>query len=464
MAGTAIETKPASARVFFCLQHEELNMKMSKRLRELLAKKEQNVKAARKLLDTVEAEGRDMTEEESEQHKELIASIGETTDAIAAERTLLEAEADLEGRSIDDGAGTDVIGLAAAEDPKRGFQSMGEFATAVRAAMSGPGAQVDERLLIDAAVPSTAGRESVGSDGGYAVPPQYRTDIMEAVGAEDSLFSMTDQIPIERNSIKMPVDETTPWDTTNGIQVAWEDELNQLSQSKPHLDLTEFNARKITSLVPVSEELMEDASAMDAYLRRKAPVKIQFAVDLAIVQGNGVGRPLGLLNSPALITVAKEGSQSADTIVRANINKMWARMPARNRRNAVWLINQDADPQLQELQFTGTESPIPLYMPNGGLSQTPYDTLKGRPVIYHQAANTLGSKGDIMLVDMSQYATVVKRGGIKVDVSMHLYFDANAMAYRFILRVGGHPWLKAPIDPRDGSNTLSPFVTLAERA
>lgn len=433
---------------------------MNERLRALINQRKEKLAEAQAIVPEGDAE--DLTDEQYKAKADLIEEIKAMDSKIATLQAEAEAERNAPALPSD---GVSPTGRDRREDdPKAGFESFGEFAMAVRSACRKTGAYEDERLNIAAAAPSTAGSEASGEDGGYAVPTEYREGIMQAVNSEDSLFSRTDQITIGRSAVKMPVDETTDWQSSGGIQVYWEDELNQITGSKPKLDMVEWNARKVTALVNVSNELLEDSTAMDAYIRSRAPRKMNFAVDLAMLQGNGVGRPLGILNAPALVTVAAEGSQSADTILRENIDKMWQRMPATNRRNAVWVINQDIESELQSLQFTGTESPVPVFLPAGGYSQSPFDTLKGRPILYHQAASTLGDKGDISLIDWSQYATVVKSGGIKVDTSMHLYFDADAMAFRFIMRVGGHPWLSSPIQPRVGSNTLSPFVTLAERA
>jgi len=48
-------------------------------------------------------------------------------------------------------------------------------------------------------------------------------------------------------------------------------------------------------------------------------------------------------------------------------------------------------------------------------------------------------------------------------VSIHLWFDYDTTAFRFVLRIAGQPWWSAAADPRDGSATYSPFVALAER-
>ena len=52
---------------------------------------------------------------------------------------------------------------------------------------------------------------------------------------------------------------------------------------------------------------------------------------------------------------------------------------------------------------------------------------------------------------------------IRVDTSIHVEFERGMTAFRFNFRIGGQPMLSAPIDPKNGSNTLSPFVALAAR-
>jgi len=347
-----------------------------------------------------------------------------------------------------------------------GFRNFGEFASSVRQGVRG---NVDPRLIANA--PSTYSTEGVGADGGFAVPPDFRQAIMEKVMGEDSLLSRTDVLTTGSNSVTIPTDETTPWQTTGGVQAYWEGEGNQITQSKLSLNSEQIRLNKLTALVPVTEELLDDAPTLDGYLSRKVPEKFDFAVNLALLQGNGVGRPQGILGADCTVSVAKETSQVADTVVAENLLKMYSRMYGPCRSNAVWLINQDIEPQLMQANLkiknvAGSENVggSHVYMPPGGISQSPYGTLFGRPVIPTQACETLGDKGDIIFADMSKYLSVLKTGGIRQDVSMHLWFDYDMSAYRFIFRVGGQPWWNSAISPRDGSNTLGCFVTLDERA
>lgn len=347
---------------------------------------------------------------------------------------------------------------------KGDFKSLGDFAMAVKDATRG---RVDPRLIVNA--PSTYGSEGVGADGGFAVPPDFRKEIVARVTGEDSLLSMTDNMPTTSNTAILPVDETTPWQSTSGIQAYWEGEGAPVKQSKPELQANIIRLNKLTALVPVSEELFEDVASLEFYLKRKAPEKINFKVNDALVTGTGVGMPLGILNAPCTVSVAKETSQPADTIVAENLMKMWARCYGPCRNNASWFYNQDIETQIMAAAIkiknvAGTENVggFPVYMPPGGLSSTPYATLFGRPMIPTQACKTLGDKGDIILGDMKQYFTATR--DLRQEISIHLWFDHDIVAFKFVLRVAGQPWLSAPISPLNGSNTLSPFVVLDERA
>lgn len=341
-----------------------------------------------------------------------------------------------------------------------GFQSFGEFALAVRQA-SMQGRTPDPRLFAAGAAPVPA-NEGTGADGGFAVPPDYRNTIVQFINGDDSLIPRTDNIPTAANQITMPIDVTTPWQTTGGIQAYWEGEAALKTQSKPALDTQTTRLNKIIALVPITDELLEDAPAMDTYLRNKAPEKIVYKVNDAILNGDGTGKPLGVRQSAAKITVpAVAGQLEADPLRLANITAMWGAMYVPGRKRAVWLAN----PSAETIFLTMTIGQYPAYLPPGGLSASPYGTLLGRPVLYMENMAALGTAGDLLLVDLKAYmsATKVSNPGIRTDVSIHLWFDYDVTAYRFVLRIGGTPWWKAPMLAGDGVTQRSPYVELATR-
>jgi HK97 family phage major capsid protein len=199
-------------------------------------------------------------------------------------------------------------------------------------------------------------------------------------------------------------------------------------------------------------------------------------INTAIIAGSGVGQPQGIIPGysavgPSVVQVSKATSQPADTLWMVNVTSMWSRMYAPWRRNAIWLINQDLEPQLPGMAFQANgasslvpgTSAVPAYLPMGGLSGAQYGTLYGRPVVPVEACSAIGDLGDIILVDLNQYWVLTKAGGMQTDTSIHLYFDQDITAFRFIFRINGQPAWSDTIARQNGSNTLSWAVALQAR-
>lgn len=352
---------------------------------------------------------------------------------------------------------------AEVKDGRGGFRTFGELALSVRAACM-DGGVMDRRL--EQLAPSTFATEASGSDGGFAIPPDFRTDIVTKVMGPDSLLARTDQYQCSGNSFTAPVDELEPW-STSGIRAYWEGEGKQHTASKPVFNDQTTKLNKLAALVVVSDEMLEDATSLDSYLRKKTPQVMNHKINEAVLFGTGAGMPLGAVNGAAKVRVAEESAQTADTVVYANVSKMWNRMYAPARQNAIWLCNQDVEPELEKLYLpTGSNSGALVYMPPGGISGAPYGTIRNRPVIPIENAKQLGDEGDLILWDPSTYLTVTKKGntGVRTDMSIHLYFDYDLTAFRFIFRLGGQNWFTKPVTPANGSNTRSNVVTLADRA
>ena len=434
----------------------------------------QLTQAAKNIQAKADAENRDLLADEQKEISEIFSSFEQTELEIDRRNKLNEMNsrisAPLPRKADNDNLNNStsqsnkrIVTASAIEDRNKwGFRSVGEYLASVVSA-SKRGGNIDPRLIANA--PTTYGSEGIGVDGGFAVPPDFRSTIVEKVMGVDSLLSRTDQQTSQSNSITFPADETTPWQSSGGILVSWESEGGLKAQSKPALVEKTVKLNKLVALVPMTDELLEDAGAMANYVNRKAPQKMNYAINNAIINGTGVGQPLGVLNSAGTISVAAESGQAADTVRFENVVNMWARLTPQARLNAVWLVNPDVESQLMQMQFPGTGTAVPVYLPPGGLSASPYATLLGRPVIPNEANPALGDSGDIILGDLSSYLTVVKGGGVRQDVSIHLFFDYDVTAFRFVLRVGGQPWWNSAITAAQaGSNTRGFFVTLATRS
>lgn len=437
---------------------------MNKRLSALIQRKAAAVKTMRDI--TAAAGDNDLTAEQAQAFDEAKASVETLQAQIDREQSLIEIERTSSAVVVPDNAAIEVGIDRRTLDASHGFATFGHYLGAVRSAALRPQA-VDQRLLIGAAA-TTYANESVGADGGFLVPPQYSSEIMSVIESNDPLLSRCRQIPVAGNSFIMPKSEETAHGTT-GVQAYWDSEGDAINNTKPAFSNIEIKLNRLTALVPVTEEALEDAGALGAWVNQIAGEKMSFKVTDAILNGIGVGQPLGLLAAPCLVTVAKESNQAASTVLAANVFKMWSRMPAANRSRSVWIAHSDVEALLPQMtvnvkNVAGSENVGggPIFLPPGGLSGSQYGTMLGRPIITCEASPALSSAGDLVLADMSQYIAITK-GAVKADQSMHFFFDQNMRAFRFVMRVGGQPWLSAAIARKNGSSTLSHFVALGAR-
>jgi HK97 family phage major capsid protein len=295
--------------------------------------------------------------------------------------------------------------------------------------------------------------------------PEFSSAILEREVGQD-LWGLADNYTIGGNSMSFPrVRDTnrTDGNRTGGLQSYWKGEEQTLTASTPQFDTTSLKLNKLTVLVYVTEEMLDDTSvALEQFVSRRVRAELTFGLSNAMFRGTGVGQPLGFLASPALVTVNKETDQTADTINGDNVVKMWSRRLQESESNYVWLINQDCEPQLFNLQLGTSYGTQLVYLPPGGLSGSPYGTLMGRPVISTEFNSTVGDVGDICLVDTKQYLTIGK-GGITESVSPHVEFLRDALCYKFTVRVDGRPAFDSPVTPFKGSNTQSGFIALQAR-
>ena len=346
------------------------------------------------------------------------------------------------------------------------FRGLGEFLLSVASA-GAPNGTIDPRLR--SLAPSGAS-EGVPGDGGFFVREEYASLLYNKGFEMAAVAPRCDrqQMGAGTNRIKIPIVNETSRATGSrwgGVRVYRTNEAGTVTATKPNFDYIEMAVEKLMGLAYATEELLVDATLMEGVFTRAFSSEFAFTIDDEIVRGDGAGKCLGILNAPALVTVSKESGQAADTIVSENIIKMYTRMPARNRGNAVWLVNQDIESQLHtmNLVFPTNAGGVATFLPPGGLSGQPYAQLYGRPIVPIEQASALGDLGDIMFVDLSEYL-IIEKGGLNAAQSMHVRFLYDEMTFRWTMRNNGQPKWKSAITPYKGSNTVSPFVALQARA
>jgi len=302
--------------------------------------------------------------------------------------------------------------------------------------------------------------ESVPSDGGFLVPTQQAAQI-HAVSLENELvMPRAFVLPMTSNEAKIPAMSIGDHSVAllGGFSASYVDELGTISEANPKTRAMVLNAKKLTGLVRFSNELAADIPSSESQITALCGKGLAWYRDKAFLKGTGAGQPLGILNAPCLIEVEPEGGQGA-TITYTNLVNMVSRLFAGSFSNSVWIAHQTCIPQLLQLSLPiGTGgSAIQVMTESSGLFK-----ILTRPVVFTEKTEPLGSKGDIMLCDFSQYV-VGLRQGMRFDTSIHAHFTTDELLARLIERHDGMPLWSEALTLLDGSTTVSPFVTLAAR-
>jgi HK97 family phage major capsid protein len=343
-------------------------------------------------------------------------------------------------------------------NPERtgGFRGVAEFATSVR--------NLHANGIADPRFSAAASgyQQNQGSSGeGVLVPTEFREQIWSLVFADDDLLGFCNPEPTQGNSVGIAKDETTPWGAS-GVQAAWRSEGTQMIASKAAVTPALLQLHELYAFVLATQEVLDDAPRLQNRILVQAARAIRWKAFEGVVWGDGNGKPLGFMNSKALVTVAAEAGQSANTIVVQNVLKMYARLLDMPGGNPMWLANRDTLPQLGGLTIGNNAAWLPINQPLAGSPKG--GMFLGEGLQFNEHMQTLGTLGDIVLADLSGYALATKvGGGIDFAASIHLFFDQNIAAFRWIFRLGGQPYLSAPVAAAKGSSTKSHFVALAAR-
>jgi HK97 family phage major capsid protein len=335
----------------------------------------------------------------------------------------------------------------AADQP---WASGGEFFKAVKQAAMYPG-RTDPRLL--PLKDATGLSEGVPADGGYLVIPQYSAGILERMYTNGEILRRCAQDPVTGNSMSYnAVDETSraAGSRYGGVTTYWVGEGGTITPSKPKFRQIDLKLKKAAALVYATEEQLEDIANLESWIGRIVPDELLFAVEDTIFNGDGVGKPLGILNAPSLLTLLRVDASEIDATDIANL---WShRFPG--LRDYVWFIDASVFPQLVSL----TVGQMPVYLPGGLYSAVPYGTIFGAPVVETEHNQALGTAGDILLASLSQYQTITK-GGVKARTSVEVAFLTDEVAYRFTYRIDGEPTWNSTLTTTSGTS-CSPFVVL----
>ena len=193
-----------------------------------------------------------------------------------------------------------------------GFESLESFFTTVHSGRS------DDRL------DQLAHAEGTPSSGGYFVPEEFSAQMLDA-SLENEIVRPRAQVEPMNSDVKNiagfeSVDNSSG-NLFGGFTANWVSEAGSIDEETGKIRKIKLEARKLALFTKSSNELLADGVNFERQLSEVLSAAASWHMDYAFLRGTGAGQPRGVLNDPALVTVAKETGQAATTLVYENLTK-----------------------------------------------------------------------------------------------------------------------------------------------
>lgn len=396
-----------------------------------------------KLLAVTEKEARDFTAEEETRYADLEAKLGESDQAIKSEEKKSERASVVTKAKEDSRKIVKATPISIGEGKEGEFRNFGEFIATLATDPS------DLRLR-----ELRVQQMKNGTSGGFAVPDQFREQLLKVEAQSATIRPRATVIPAgdpPDAELNMPaLDQRASQNMYGGVIIYHQGESDSLTESTFNLRPITLKPKKQTGYMTSSNELLNNWDAASAVIPQLMRTAMTGSEDTDFLTGDGVNKAMGVINSPAAI---QRNRTTANQISWADVYNMMARLKMGG--SPVWIASQTIIPQLVQIADASSRA---IWAPSAAPGIPP--SLYGYPVLFNDRSPALGSKGDLVLADLSYY--LIKDGsGPTIAVSEHFRFQNDEVAFRLTWNVDGQSWLNEPI-ALEGStaNTVSPFVVL----
>ena len=277
--------------------------------------------------------------------------------------------------------------------------------------------------------------EGVAADGGNLVPTEFMATVIEFATAQSPILSRVWRVPMNALTLKIPRLTQSAGSYFGGITLYWKDEAAQKTRTKPAFEQLTFTAKKLIGLIYMTDELIADSMInLVNYITGLFVRAFQYEMERVIIAGSGTGQPLGITQDSNINLVPRAG---AGAVAYDDIVDMDATIDE-NLRDLSWITRKATVAQLRKLKDTNNQ---PIFHADYATmlgQKTVPDTMLGYPVYLTRNVPALGSAGDLVLGDLSQYMLAMRQD-ITIDQSIHLRFDYDETVYRFVARMDGMP-------------------------
>ena len=260
------------------------------------------------------------------------------------------------------------------------------------------------------------------SEGGYLVPDEYESTLIEKLHDENIIRQYATVIKSSNGDKKIPV-------VAGYGEATWTDEEAAYTESDDSFGVITLGAHKLTSIIKVSEELLNDSVFdLEQYISKEFVRRMAAAEENAFINGTGTGRPTGILETAETgTTTAAAAAITADEVI-----DLYHSLRSPYRKNAVFIANDSTVKAIRQLKDSNG-----MYLWQPGLKEGQPDTLIGNRIISSAYMPEIGAgKKPILFGDISYY-WIADRQGRTFQRLNELYAATGQVGFRTFQRVDG---------------------------
>lgn len=300
--------------------------------------------------------------------------------------------------------------------------------------------------------------EGTGGTGGYLVPPEISTQLMQATMDNSAILPLVRRITVTSNVGEMPsldqyVAPTAGVGNTafaGGIKPTKRKESATYTETETSFEMLKWQLNSMGGITYISNEMLSDAAAISGILRGLIATAIAAREEFYVFRGTGVDEPLGILNSAAAIGVSPA---TDNTVKYADALSIFSKFKQVNGQ-PVWAMHPGIWPDIGVFEVSAGSGGVFQSNLNGALG----NSLLGNRIVTSEHLPNPDSAGAFGLYDLGAYL-LLEKGGLQIDFSEHAAFTTGRGVFRFTKRMTGMPWMKSYITlGSPTAYTVSPFV------
>jgi len=390
---------------------------------EMRQKRAALVKQARELLDKTEEEKRCLTAEEEQQYDRVMADVDKLAKDIereerqqALEKELAQSQGTIAaGREQPGEKKTDGYSIRASEEYRSAFWEairMGENVLFPE----------QRRLLLNPEVRAL----SVGTDsaGGYTVPDEFERTLIQGLQDQNVMRTLATVISTSSGTREIPVV------SAHGT-AAWTGEAAAATESDETFAQVTLNAYKATTLIKVSEELLNDSAFnLAAYIAAEFARRVGALEEAAFVNGDAAGKPTGVVQGASSGKVGATGQTTA--VTADDLIDLYHSLKRPYRARGTWLLADSTAKAVRKLKDNDGQ-----YIWQPGLQSAQPDRLLGGPVAISDYVPAMAASAKSILFGDFRYYWIADRQGRVFQRLNELYAVNGQVGFRVYQRVDG---------------------------